>query len=113
VRYFYNAWHADHDKAPWWAWAAAAAAIICAFGVASLASPGMRGLMGLADLSAPAAVAGRPEAPPEVADVVMTRCMMCHAAAPMDWIGQAPKGCSSIHRSISRSLRPLFACKRF
>ena len=22
----------------------------------------------------------------------MTRCMMCHAAAPMDWIGEAPKG---------------------
>ena len=26
VRYFYNMWHADHDKAPWWAWFVAAVA---------------------------------------------------------------------------------------
>ena len=52
----------------------------------------MRGLMGLADLPASAAVAEQPKVPPEVVDVVMTRCMMCHAAAPMEWIGEAPKG---------------------
>ena len=23
---------------------------------------------------------------------MQTRCMMCHAAQPMDWIGEAPKG---------------------
>ena len=50
VRYFYNVWHLDHDRAPWWAWAAAGFAILCAFGFAATASPGMRELMGLADL---------------------------------------------------------------
>ena len=50
VRYFYNVWHLDHDRAPWWAWAVAGLAILCAFGFAATASPGMRGLMGLADL---------------------------------------------------------------
>src|SRR6201987_306146 len=28
VRYFYNLWHLDHDKAPWWAWAGAAGALL-------------------------------------------------------------------------------------
>ena len=50
VRYFYNVWHLDHDRAPWWAWAVAAFAILCAFGFAATASPGMRSLMGLAEL---------------------------------------------------------------
>ncbi len=92
VRYFYNVWHLDHAKAPWWAWAVAALAIIGAFGFAATASPGMRGLMGLAQL--PAAVAGvnGPKAPAEVVDIVQLRCMMCHAAEPMEEIGEAPKG---------------------
>ena len=51
VRYFYNVWHLDHDRAPWWAWAAAAVAVLCAFGVATTASPGMRSLMGLASIA--------------------------------------------------------------
>ncbi len=92
VRYFYNMWHADHAKAPWWAWGVAAAAIACAVVVAASASPGMRGLMGLAALPARAALASEPAAPQEVVDVVQLRCMMCHAAEPMDWIGEAPKG---------------------
>ena len=92
VRYFYNVWHLDHDRAPWWAWAAAAAAILCAFGVAATASPGMRSLMGLAELPAETAMAGQPKAPPEVVEIVQTRCMMCHAPEPMEWIGEAPKG---------------------
>ena len=50
VRYFYNVWHLDHDRAPWWAWGVAAFAVLCAFGFAATASPGMRSLMGLADL---------------------------------------------------------------
>ncbi len=92
VRYFYNVWHLDHDRAPWWAWAVAGFAILCAFGFAASASPGMRGLMGLAELPAPIARADQPKAPPEVVDVVMSRCMMCHAEAPMEMIGEAPKG---------------------
>jgi uncharacterized membrane protein len=92
IRYFYNRWHADHAKAPWWAWAVAALAVVCAFVVATTASPGMRSLMGLADLPAGAARADEPKAPQEVVDVVQLRCMMCHAAEPMEWIGEAPKG---------------------
>ena len=42
VRYFYNMWHGDHDKAPWWAWFVAAVAIWAAFWVCMAASPGMR-----------------------------------------------------------------------
>jgi uncharacterized membrane protein len=92
VRYFYNVWHLDHDRAPWWAWAVAAFAIVCAFGFAATASPGMRGLMGLAELATPAAKVAEPKAPPEVVDVVQLRCMMCHAPEPMEEIGEAPKG---------------------
>jgi uncharacterized membrane protein len=92
VRYFYNSWHADHDHAPWWAWGVAAVAIACAFVVAATASPGMRSLMGFAELVPPAATANEPKSPQDVVDVVQLRCMMCHAAEPMDWIGEAPKG---------------------
>ena len=52
----------------------------------------MRSLMGLADLPVVVARADEPKAPPEVVDIVMSRCMMCHAAQPMEWIGEAPKG---------------------
>ncbi len=92
IRYFYNVWHADHAKPPWWAWAVAALAMICAFAVAATASPGMRGLIGLADLPTAAARADEPKAPQEVVDIVQLRCMMCHSPQPMDWIGEAPKG---------------------
>jgi len=92
VRYFYNVWHLDHDRAPWWAWAAAAFAILCAFGVAATASPGMRSLMGLAELPTETANLNQPKAPPEVVDIVQLRCMMCHAPEPMEEIGEAPKG---------------------
>ena len=92
VRYFYNVWHLDHDRAPWWAWAVASLAILCAFGFAATASPGMRGLMGLADLPTAVARADEPKAPSEVVDIVTMRCMMCHSAAPMEEIGEAPKG---------------------
>ena len=33
-----------------------------------------------------------PKAPQEVVDIVQLRCMMCHAAQPMEEIGEAPKG---------------------
>ena len=92
VRYFYNVWHLDHDRAPWWAWAAAAVAVLCAFGFAATASPGMRGLLGLAELPTEKASLDQAKAPPEVVDIVQLRCMMCHAPEPMEEIGEAPKG---------------------
>jgi uncharacterized membrane protein len=92
VRYFYNVWHLGHDKAPWWAWGAAAFAILCAFYIASGASPGMRELLGRRAIPAAPALASEPKAPPEVVEIVTNRCSMCHSAAPMEDIGEAPKG---------------------
>ena len=65
-----------------------------AVGMAKIFSalPGMRALIGLADLPSLAGTADEPRAPQEVVDVVQLRCMMCHAAQPMEWIGEAPKG---------------------
>ena len=48
--------------------------------------------MGLAELPTAVARAGEPKAPQEVVDIVTVRCMMCHAPAPMEEIGEAPKG---------------------
>jgi uncharacterized membrane protein len=92
VRYFYNSWHADHARAPWWAWAAAAAAILFAFFVAAGASPGMRELLGFRELPTTAARAAEPKAPQDVVEIITNRCSMCHSAAPMEDIGEAPKG---------------------
>jgi len=94
VRYFYNMWHADHAKAPWWAWFVAAAAIWAAFWVCMAASPGMRTVLGLGP-APPAAMAAAnlPKAPADVVNVVSTRCSMCHSPEPVfEGIGEAPKG---------------------
>ena len=92
VRYFYNNWHADHAKAPWWAWFVAAMAIWAAFWIGTTASPGMRPALGLGPL-APAATATGPKAPDDVVAVVQSRCSMCHAPEPVwEGIGEAPKG---------------------
>ena len=48
--------------------------------------------MGLADLPTETARLDEPKAPQEVVDIVQLRCMMCHAAEPMEEIGEAPKG---------------------
>jgi uncharacterized membrane protein len=94
VRYFYNMWHGDHDKAPWWAWFVAAVAIWAAFWVCMAASPGMREVIGLAP-TPPVAIASAnlPKAPADVVNVVSTRCSMCHTPEPVfEGIGEAPKG---------------------
>lgn len=94
VRYFYNNWHAEHGKAPWWAWFVAAMAIWAAFWIATSASPGMRPALGLGPLApAPAAQLGAAKAPDDVVAVVNSRCAMCHAPDPVwEGIGEAPKG---------------------
>jgi uncharacterized membrane protein len=94
IRYFYNMWHADHAKAPWWAWFVAAIAIWSAFWVAMAASPGVRANLGLGELPpAKAASVELPKAPQQVVDVISTRCVMCHAPEPVfTGIGEAPKG---------------------
>ena len=93
VRYFYNVWHADHGKAPWWAWLVAAIAIWAAFWVAMSSSPGMRPVLGLAPLPEATELAGQPSAPENVVAIVESRCSMCHSAAPVwEGVGVAPKG---------------------
>jgi uncharacterized membrane protein len=94
IRYFYNMWHADHAKAPWWAWLVAVIAIWTAFWVAMSASPGVRANLGLGDLPPEKAAAIElPKAPQQVVEVVSTRCVMCHAPEPVfEGIGEAPKG---------------------
>ena len=95
VRYFYNRWHAEDRRAPWWAWLVAALAIWAAFWVATASSPGMRPALGLAPApeATMAASLDLPRAPQAVVEVVTTRCAMCHAPEPVwDGIGIAPKG---------------------
>lgn len=93
VRYFYNAHHADHAKAPWWAWFAAAAALWGAFWIATSGTPGVQPVLGLSAPTIRAAAADAPKAPAEVVEVVTSRCAMCHAPEPVwEGIGEAPKG---------------------
>ena len=93
VRYFYNRWHVEHGAAPWWAWLVAALAIWVAFWIATASSPGVRPSMGFAAPEIKAAALDAPRAPADVAEVVQTRCSMCHAPEPVwEGIGEAPKG---------------------
>jgi uncharacterized membrane protein len=81
IRHFFNARHAG-KKSPWWVWIVAAAGML-AIGWLSAAGP-------------PAvAVGALPMTQPnfsEVEEIVLSRCSMCHASAPV-WasIATAPK----------------------
>lgn len=94
IRYFYNMYHGEGQKAPWWAWFVAAVSIWIAFWIATASSPGMRPALGLG--AAPpekAAAADAPKATDEAFAIVQSRCSMCHAAEPVwEGIGIAPKG---------------------
>jgi uncharacterized membrane protein len=94
IRYFYNMYHGDNFRAPWWAWFVAAIAIWVAFWVATSASPGMRSVLGFGDLPpVREAAADAPKAPADVVAVVQSRCAMCHAPEPVwEGIGEPPKG---------------------
>ena len=61
IRYFYNSWHADHARPPWWAWLAAAAALWGAFWIATSGSPGVQPVLGLAAPVDPRRRRGRAE----------------------------------------------------
>jgi uncharacterized membrane protein len=91
IRHFYNVRHADHTKSPWWCWFVAIIALWLAFWVAMAASPGGRERLGLGALPA-ARLASVTPAPSHVAEVISTRCSMCHSAEPV-WPGLqiAPK----------------------
>jgi uncharacterized membrane protein len=79
IRHFFNERHKG-NPAPWWTWGVAAA--------------GMGLVVVLAEAGAPPAAAARGPAEPAAAhEIVLARCSMCHAAAPV-WAGIAvpPKG---------------------
>ncbi len=75
IRHFYNLRHAGLPN-PWWTWAAAAA------GIAAIAWLSWSGAQPAQTASATAPRAAFAAA----ADVVQTRCIMCHTASPV-WAG--------------------------
>jgi uncharacterized membrane protein len=80
IRHFYNSRHEGRGN-PWWTWGVAAAGMIA---IAWLSAAGSRETR-TGTLPAPNDAA--------VADIVTSRCSMCHAAEPV-WAGiaHAPKG---------------------
>jgi uncharacterized membrane protein len=92
VRHFYNVRHAGKGD-PWWTWAVSAACLWLVFWIASASSPLGRERLGLPEAAPQRFAANAPKAPQPVADVIMGRCAMCHAAQPVwDGIAIAPKG---------------------
>jgi uncharacterized membrane protein len=102
VRVFYNRRHAGFDRPahgnPWWAWGATWGGAAAAVALAAAITIGL----GPADPAAerpaarapgPTAPAVRAEVPPEVEEIVIGRCAMCHMPAPA-WagLGMPPKG---------------------
>ena len=88
IRHFFNGWHADHGKAPWWCWGAATLALLLAAWLSWQAAPGRQ-----AWLAAETQVAAASPAITEQAmQIVQSRCSMCHASQPLwDGISAAPK----------------------
>jgi uncharacterized membrane protein len=81
IRHFFNSRH-EGKGSPWWTWAVAAAGMIA---IAWLSAAGPR-----------LAIEGALPPPPkfkQVADIVISRCSMCHAAEPVwDGIPAPPEG---------------------
>ena len=81
IRHFYNSRHEGKGN-PWWTWGVAAAGMAA---IAWLSAAGPRVIT----------TGALPPAPKfkQVADIVISRCSMCHAAEPVwDGIPTAPKG---------------------
>jgi uncharacterized membrane protein len=92
IRHFYNVRHAGKGD-PWWTWAVSALCLWLVFWIASAASPLGRERLGLKEAEPQRFAANAPKAPQPVADVIMGRCAMCHAAQPAwEGIAIAPKG---------------------
>ncbi len=85
IRHFYNVLHTGKD-APWWTWFVAAFALFLVAWITARSAPG-------ASMSAAPAPVVTAQVPDDVANIVMSRCSMCHAAEPV-WSGivTAPKG---------------------
>jgi uncharacterized membrane protein len=85
IRHFYNERHAGRPN-PWWTWAVAAVGMLLIVWLSAAPPPGAA-----ARESASATPAQLDTA--EIQNVVLSRCSMCHAEAPL-WEGMAapPKG---------------------
>jgi uncharacterized membrane protein len=120
IRHFYNVRHSGRGD-PWWTWAVSALCLWLVFWIAAAGSPLGRERLGLPQAPEPRFAADAPRAPQPVADVIMGRCSMCHAAQPVwDGIAVAPKGVRldspeaiarqreaiRIHSVLSRSMPP-------
>jgi uncharacterized membrane protein len=92
VRHFYNVRHAE-GRDLWWTWFLAAFCLWTAMWISLSASPLGRERLGLGPLAEPALAATLPKAPEPVAEIITSRCSMCHAREPV-WAGIAiaPKG---------------------
>jgi uncharacterized membrane protein len=87
VRVFYNRRHAGKGN-QWWTWIIAALLMLLAAAISLTSSP-----QGRAAVEAAPAAGTAPILPERVAEIVATRCAMCHARQPL-WPGMivAPHG---------------------
>jgi uncharacterized membrane protein len=90
VRHFYNQRHRGIGN-PWWAWVMAAVCMAAAAFISLLGSAEVRDQLGLASAAPDTEITA--VVPQQVADIVQSRCSMCHAREPV-WAGLAepPKG---------------------
>ena len=92
IRHFYNTRHEGGGDL-WWTWLVVALCFWLAIWISAPATAAGRAALGLADPPDVNAFAGLPAAPKVVADIVSSRCSMCHAETPAwDGIAIAPKG---------------------
>ena len=94
VRHYYNVSHAGRGH-PWWTWLVAALCVLAAAWISNAPAPGAREVLGAARPRQPALDLSGKEMPlfAQAAEIVATRCSMCHAAEPQwEGIGTAPKG---------------------
>ena len=115
VRYFYNMWHGDHAKAPWWAWLVAAVAIWAAFWIATAASPGMRPALGLGEAAGQGRRGRRAEGARRTSSTVVEialRDVPC-ARAGLGGDRRGAEGRAARHaRAHRRASRRRSACRR-
>lgn len=92
IRHFYNERHGGRGD-PWWAWLVAAVCVLMMIWISQTATPDGRAALGLAPKEPAPSLVAQAAAPTEVAEIVMSRCAMCHASTPAyEGIGIAPKG---------------------
>jgi uncharacterized membrane protein len=96
IRHFYNQRHAGHGDR-WWTWGVAGACLAAVVAISLLSSPVGRQALGLKPAKsghvASAVIASETVVPKSVSEIILTRCVMCHAGEPV-WSGiaTAPRG---------------------